>query len=103
MAVTVQLSEKSMFLETPVYEDSDGTLTFGMRAQVFFPDASDFIIAVDQSSEGRLDLIAYNYLGDAKLWWVIAEINNIVDPASYPLIGTSLRIPSKSRVQEKIQ
>lgn len=41
----------------------------------------------------RLDGLAFRYLGDAKLWWVIAEYNNI--PWAFDLTtGMVLRIPS---------
>ena len=49
----------------------------------------------------RLDQLAYRYLGDAKLWWVIAEANDIawaleIEP------GTVLRIPSVETVEMKV-
>jgi len=53
---------------------------------------NDTFIAVQTGD--RLDSIAKEYLGDASLWWVIADANNIHDaPFSLP-DGTVLRIPS---------
>lgn len=41
----------------------------------------------------RLDQLAFRFGGDSRLWWVIAEVNNIF---GYPLFleaGTKLKIP----------
>ena len=53
---------------------------------------SDIYVAVQTGD--RLDSIAQEYLGDASLWWVIANANQIHDaPFSLP-DGTVLRIPA---------
>lgn len=49
----------------------------------------------------RLDGLAYQYLGDPKLWWVIAEANDMawgldLDP------GVTLRIPSMDFVERRV-
>ena len=41
----------------------------------------------------RVDLLVYRYLGNAELWWIICDFNNIAFPLELP-IGTILRIPS---------
>jgi nucleoid-associated protein YgaU len=48
----------------------------------------------------RLDTLAFKFGGDSRLWWVIADMNNII---SFPLFidsGTKLRIPARSVFQE---
>ena len=40
----------------------------------------------------RLDLLAYNYYGDRKLWWVIAKANGIRGKIALKA-GQILRIP----------
>tara|TARA_B100000900_G_C20601622_1_gene725919 strand:- start:3027 stop:3320 length:294 start_codon:yes stop_codon:yes gene_type:complete len=53
---------------------------------------NDIYVAVQTGD--RLDSIAEEYLGDASLWWVIANANQIHDaPFSLP-DGTVLRIPA---------
>lgn len=43
----------------------------------------------------RLDQLAYEYAGDSTLWWVIADVNDIIDfPLSLPA-GTKIKIPAK--------
>lgn len=49
----------------------------------------------------RLDQLAYRYLGDPKLWWVIAEANDIAWPLELET-GSVLRIPSLETVEMKV-
>jgi len=49
----------------------------------------------------RIDILAYKYFGDPKLWWVICDYNHI----SFPLdlqIGQILRIPSVDHLNMSI-
>lgn len=41
----------------------------------------------------RLDLLAHRYFGDARLWWVIAEYNDLTWMLDLTT-GTELRLPS---------
>jgi hypothetical protein len=41
----------------------------------------------------RLDNIAFDFYGDATLWWVIAMANNLEGDSIYPPSGMYLRIP----------
>lgn len=49
----------------------------------------------------RIDLIAYRYLGSARLWWVICDYNSTFFPLELEP-GSVLRIPSVERVQMHI-
>lgn len=53
------------------------------------------IVRVTGKYRDRLDLIAYDHLGDSSLWWIISEVNRdaIIDPLNVP-IGIDLKIPS---------
>lgn len=55
------------------------------------PNNNDVYIISEQGD--RLDILAKNYYGDAKLWWIIAVANNINDAVFYITPGTQLRIP----------
>lgn len=48
---------------------------------------------VDSGEVNRMDLIAYNYYDNPRLWWVIAYANNIKNPLEIKS-GDILRIPS---------
>jgi hypothetical protein len=49
----------------------------------------------------RLDLLAHRYLGEAKLWWIICDYNDILFPLELTP-GTVLRIPSMDHVSMHI-
>lgn len=40
--------------------------------------------------------------GDARLYWIIAEFNNIIDPYEELEVDFRLRVPSMARIQEEI-
>lgn len=48
-------------------------------------------------------LISFKTLGDGELWWVVAEVNQVIDPwrdlADAKANGRILRVPSVSRTQ----
>jgi len=45
----------------------------------------------------RIDLIAHRYLGDARLWWIICDYNDIFFPLELE-VGTVMRIPAVEHV-----
>ena len=48
----------------------------------------------------ELDLMAYEEYGDSRLWYVIAEVNDIIDPVAEAIPnGTPLFIPSLSEIR----
>ena len=78
ISVTTRYDGKRVFLTTsyPIVSSSD----------------SDIIVV---SNEGDyLDTLAYKYYGDATLWWIIANVNNIGKGRLSVPTGTTLRIPT---------
>jgi hypothetical protein len=55
------------------------------------PTNNDYYIIA--RAEDRLDLIAFDFYGDATLWWIIATANDIPGDSMYPPMGFQLRIP----------
>jgi hypothetical protein len=49
----------------------------------------------------RIDLIAFNSLGDAALWWIVCDYNDIFYPLELD-VGMVLRIPSMEQVQMRL-
>ena len=47
---------------------------------------------------GRLDLLAYEFYGNVRLWWIIATVNNLVDPIGDMFPGQKLYIPTYDAV-----
>lgn len=60
--------------------------------------SSDIIFTVDAFHKGRLDLIANIFFNEPRYWWVIAQMNNILDPVAEIFEGRQLVIPSKDRL-----
>ena len=49
----------------------------------------------------RVDLLAQRYLGQADLWWIICDYNDIFFPLALEP-GLALRIPSREHVQMRL-
>ena len=102
----IELPPYSMFSATPAYEGvsaeiegvRQNVIVFGLMADAVVPDASDTLYAVPQAGEGRLDLISQQHYGTPELWWVLASVNNIVDPLVGVVAGQVVRIPQKERL-----
>lgn len=90
------ISQNSRYTGCVLYRDSDGD-SFGFRQRIDISPRPDdrFHTVVDGD---RLDLLAYHYLGDANLWWVICDYNEIFLPLELE-VGLVLRFPSTERVQ----
>lgn len=96
------LSETSRYNWSVLYVDSRNGDFWGTRQPLKLRehDSDSFYVVTDADSK-RIDLIAWKYYRDVRLWWVIAEVNNINNPLEIPA-GTTLRIPSYERVQMKV-
>lgn len=72
---------------------SDGRIVFKSRVTESIPKSDRDVYIVTQTGD-RLDTIAYQFLGDQSLWYIIAKANNIHDPSFAVEDGTTLRIPA---------
>lgn len=63
-------------------------------------DSTDSTYVVERKYAGRLDLITAIHLGEKFVanWWVIAMINNILDPYTEIYEGRVLYIPTRERM-----
>lgn len=49
----------------------------------------------------RLDLIAFEYLGDSRLWWVIADLNfDLIKDTQILHPGVKIRLPNAAALEE---
>ena len=79
-ADAIQLDSTSMFQQTPVYANpSDGNLVFGLRIQSV-PQTGDRLAKVNMATAGRPDTISAFYQGTPALWWLLADLTQLVDP-----------------------
>lgn len=63
-------------------------------------DSTDSTYVVEKKFEGRIDLITAVHLGEKFVanWWIIAMINNILDPHTEIYEGRVLYIPTRERM-----
>ena len=94
---SLTVDKNSMFVRTPAYRVDD-VVVFGLRREVIVPDVTDMIIEVTQAMSGRLDLLSYELYGTSDLWWVICDLNQIVDPMTEANTGAQLRVPRRDRL-----
>ena len=92
------ISETSRYNWSALYVDNKSGDFYGTRQPLKLRehDSDTFHVVTDADCK-RTDLIAWKYYQDVRLWWVIAEFNNISNPLEIPT-GTTLRIPSYERI-----
>jgi len=82
----------SRYRNNEVKKLADGRNVYKSRIYPKVPKTDQDTYIVTQGGD-RLDTLAYQFFGDASLWWIIASANNIHDaPFGLP-DGTQLRIP----------
>ncbi|MEQ8821023.1 MAG: hypothetical protein RLY93_12335 [Sumerlaeia bacterium] len=82
------------------HRDDAGRVRFGTRPRLRLPPhETDRFHVVGETD--RIDLIAYDYLGDVELFWVIAEINHLALPMTLTP-GVTLRIPTADRLNPEV-
>lgn len=87
-----------MFAKTPIYDLGGDNITFGLMEPAVVPDATDEIWAVPTAGVPRLDLLSNDFYGTPQLWWVLASVNNILDPLVSVPESTKIRVPTKERL-----
>jgi hypothetical protein len=87
--------ERSRYRDCIIYQDG-AIQFFGTRQRLDVTPLPDdrFHLVVEGD---RIDRLAYQYLGDPTLWWVICDFNDLFFPLDLP-VGATLRIPSLERV-----
>jgi nucleoid-associated protein YgaU len=74
---------------------------YGLRDSVATDPRFDdrfYVIGPDDT----LQSVAHRLLGDVRLWWVVAEFNDIIDPFEDLVPGERLRLPSPNRLWTEI-
>lgn len=81
--------------------DRSGNVLWGTKPCVRLePDAGDTLHQV--SAGDRIDRISYRYYRTVRLWWALAEFNNISKPWDLEP-GTWMRVPSLERVERAMK
>lgn len=92
------LLRKSRYVAGGVTETSRTAIEWWERA-LLAQNADDTQYVIQEADEGRLDLLAALHYGESRLWWVIAQYNNILDPYNEVKTGLRILIPKKERVE----
>ena len=96
------LDTTSRYNYSVLYLDKKNGDFFGTRQPLRLrPHKTDLFHQVTDADSKRIDLIAWRYYKDVRLWWVIAEINNISNPLELQT-GLILRIPAYERVMFEV-
>ncbi len=82
----------SRYQNNKVQKLKDGRQVYRTKIYPNIPLKDTDIYIVSQEGD-RLDTLAYQYFGDASLWWIIATANNIHDASFAVEDGTILRVP----------
>jgi hypothetical protein len=94
----IELAQYSMFATTPIYDLGGDTVVFGLMQPAVVPSNTDEVWVVPSAGVPRLDLLAADFYGTPELWWVLASVNNILDPLVSVPEGTRIRVPTKERL-----
>lgn len=95
--MTALLATSPWAREPRYWDAGTGAVFVGLRAPVRLAPAEDDTLLAWREGD-RLGLIAHNAWGDAKLWWLLCDLNDIVDPFNIE-VGAVLRVPSRARVE----
>ena len=93
------IGKDSRYASCVLYRDGDGE-SLGTRQRIDATPRYDDRFHTVTDGE-RLDIIAHRYLGDAKLWWIICDYNDLFLPLELEP-GTVLRIPSVENVKMRL-
>jgi len=95
-----ELVQHSMFMNTPLY-GVDGEVVAGLQRPPAIEDPSDLVYVVPTAGVNRFDLVSQLFYGTPDLWWLIAEVNNIIDPLVGVAAGTVIRVPTRDRMSKE--
>ena len=81
----------------PYFDAVTGATFYGPRPPLALDPAEDDTFHTWRDGD-RLGAVATAAWGEPRLWWVICDVNDLVDPFAVP-VGTVLRLPSRARVE----
>lgn len=93
------IGKDSRYAKSVLYT-GNGEEFLGARPQIDTTPRSDDRFHIVKEGE-RIDLIAFSYLGDAALWWMVCDYNDIFYPLELE-VGSVLRIPSVEYAQMRL-
>jgi hypothetical protein len=101
METNSTLVRTSRYVAGGTTEVGDNTIEWWDRAILTRSD-TDIRYVVDKKFAGRLEMISDLFLGEPRWWWIIAQMNNILDPHNEVREGTLLFIPTADRAKSML-
>jgi len=101
MATSSVNFQSSRYVSGGTTEVNPLALEWWERSKFAF-DQSDTLFQIDETTAGRIDLIAHKLLGDSHLWWLIAQYNSILDVYGEITVGRILRVPTQARAKSML-
>ena len=80
--------------------EKDSSVVFLQPFEIDGIEATDQDIEYTVASTDRIDLLAYRFYGDPRLWWVIAYRNGMDLPAVQLYEGRKIIVPSPTMVRK---
>lgn len=99
MEINSVLLKNSRYVSGGITEVNQNALEWWERAN-FTSSTTDTVYIIERKFNGRLDQLAALFLGEPRLWWLLAQYNNVLDPVNEITEGAVIYIPSSTRVQE---
>lgn len=91
-------------LESVVLTHTDGSnrVVFELRDPVEPGDLGEHRRTIVAARHVPLDLLAYDHLGDARLWWIVADLNrDVLDDMLRVPAGTELLLPTGEWIRSR--
>jgi hypothetical protein len=95
-----ELVEHSMFMNTPLYSVG-GDVVAGLQRPPVVKDPTDIVYTVTTQGAYRFDLISKLFYDTPDLWWILSQVNNIIDPLVGISAGTVVRVPTRERLSKE--
>lgn len=92
--------DRSRYVHGGVTEATDTNIEYWNRKKLSF-DASDRTLVLERVYEGRPELLSSVLYDDSRLWWVICQMNSILDINEEFVEGKVLVIPTKQRIERE--
>ena len=98
------MANKNSVLNKKTRYVSGGETEVNMRSlewwerKIFSTAEDDIQYVVERHMEHKIASISSKFLGDPRLWWIIAQYNNILDPVIEVFEGRVLLIPNPERI-----
>lgn len=92
----VSIRENNPYITGYVVNYTEGDQSLERFKLAYIPSDNDKLHPV--TGYDTLSDLSYDYYGDSKWWWVIADVNNIFDPNELPF-NTNIIIPDLGRIK----